>query len=128
MAVWSLPLRVRLSVDPSAHMPWESSWHVVVITGPTGSAVDLYPDARDGITVTFPHQDANVEDASIRMPWRLGKPCLDRRTANFGRDAWHDEPSDTLARLEWRLDRLLAWIDAAASGELLQKGGTAGVL
>lgn len=103
-------------------MPLETSWHVVVLTGPTGSAVEVYPDARDGIAVTFPHQDANFDSASTQTPWRLGKPCLDRRTANFGREAWNDEPSDMLGRLEWRLDRLLAWVDAAASGELLQNG------
>lgn len=94
---------------------------LVQTNGPPWS-IEIYPDAEHGVTATFPHQDANLDPAPKGPPWRLGKPCLDRRTARFGREAWIDEPSDLLGCLQWRLARLLAWLDAAAEGTLLQPG------
>lgn len=102
-------------------MPAATLWRLVVRSTGVEHAVAFYPDAEDGITATFPHQDYNAP-AIAPYPWRRGKPCLDRRAAAFGHDAWQDEPFDRYGRMVWQVQRLLAWVDAAAADELLMKG------
>jgi len=102
-------------------MPSDTLWRLVVRSTGGEHGVALYPDAEDGITATFPHQDYNAPPIAP-YPWRRGKPCLDRRAAAFGRDVWQDEPFDRYGRMVWRVQRLLAWVDAAATDELLMKG------
>lgn len=118
---WSFRFRARLSAEPTKDMPALTTWHLVVSCHPTDRIIRIYPDADDGITATFPHQDFN--DAPVDgNPWRTGKPCLERPAFVFRRDGWSGEPLEMTDRLIWRIGRLLAWIDAAASDELLLPG------
>lgn len=71
--------------------------------------------------MTFQHQDNNVLFAP-GLEWRFGKPCLERPAAVFRRAAWGGEPDDLAERLHWRIVRLLNWIDAAATGTLVEDG------
>ena len=117
---WSLKIVARLSVPATDHIASETGWHVVVGEDQPTDGVAIYPDRVDGVTATFRHQDYNRNGESD-LPWRLGKPCLDRPIAAFGRDSG-DEPMELGARLSWTVGRLLVWIDATASGGLAAEG------
>lgn len=118
---WSLRFVARLSVPATDFVPSESIWHLVVWTTPNGETAHVYPDATHGITATFPHQDYNGEAYPPRH-WRLGKPCLEKPIGVFNRTSWSNEPRNLAERLLWLLQRLLNWIDAAASDSLSVKG------
>lgn len=109
---------MRLSVQASDFIARETAWRLVVEADQPRDQIRIYPELEGGLTATFPHQDYN----SVGPDWRLGKPCLDRRSARYGRDAWHDEPPLLGDRLAWHLGRLLVWVDAAATNTLLQDG------
>ncbi|MBO0132207.1 HesA/MoeB/ThiF family protein [Agrobacterium burrii] len=117
--VWSLPILARLSVPETAWMPAETKWFVTF--EPANTAVTIYPAKDGGITTTFQHQSFNHEGAA-GTPWRLGNPCLQRQTAVFGRSSWYGQPEELAEKITWYLDRLLLWIDAAATGELAVVG------
>ncbi len=74
-----------------------------------------------GISATFQHQSFNREGSGL-LPWRLGNPCLDRPAAAFGRACWNGQPDSIDEKIVWHLERLLIWIDAAATGELAIEG------
>lgn len=114
---WSLQFCARLSVPATEFVPNESSWHMVVMPTANGETAHIYPDAVHGITSTFPHQDYNGKTCPPR-PWTLGKPCLEKPIAVFNRTSWSNEPRNLAERLPWLLQRLLKWLDAAASGSL----------
>jgi len=118
---WSLQFVARLSVPPTDFVPSESIWQLVVWTTPSGETAHVYPDATHGITATFPHQDYNGEAYPPRH-WRLGKPCLEKPIGVFNRTSWSNEPRNLAERLPWLLQRLLSWIDAAASDSLRVEG------
>lgn len=90
---------------------------MVVMPTANGETAHIYPDAVHGITSTFPHQDYNGKTCPPR-PWKLGKPCLEKPIAVFNRTSWSNEPRNLAERLPWLLQRLLKWLDAAASGSL----------
>ena len=118
---WALRIVVRLSVASTEFMPSESVWQIVLDEIPDRGSVRIYPDSTDGMTATFPHQDLN-NPANPGQIWRAGKPCLERPHAVLNRAGNHDEPDDLRGRIEWHIWRLLAWVDAAAEGKLLQPG------
>ena len=118
---WSFQFRARLSVGPAEHMPVWSGWHLVVSDLGDDPDIRIYPDAADGISATFPHQDFNGEPLQ-GSPWRTGKPCLERPAFVFKRAGWTSEPADLAERLVWRIGRLLNWINAAATDTLLVEG------
>ncbi|MEQ5807915.1 ThiF family adenylyltransferase [Alteromonas sp. NFXS44] len=119
--IWSLKFIVQLSVQPSQFMPVFSSWHLVIWQEGTFVKIEMYPDKKDGISVTFQHQDSNYKDETQR-PWTAGKPCLENAFAVFGRCQWLEEPEELADRVLWRLNRLQQWIDAAALENLAVKG------
>lgn len=119
---WSLQILVRLSVPPSEAVPLETSWHLVVEANCLRAKVEIYPDGGQGLAVTFQHQSHNGKP-EMGKPWRTGNVCVERPIANLGRIAWNDEPQgDLQARMRWKVERLLRWVDAAAEGRLVQPG------
>ncbi|WP_226578961.1 ThiF family adenylyltransferase [Acuticoccus sediminis] len=118
---WSFQFSARLSVEASEHMPEWSGWHLVVSDLGSDPDIMIYPDAADGIVATFPHQDFN-DEPEAGVPWRTGKPCLERPASIFRREGWAGEPADLADRLVWRIARLLSWMDAAATDTLLCEG------
>lgn len=107
----------RLSVPPSRHMPERSAWVALVSPRYPEGDVTVYPAADGGITATFPHQSYNAEPERHRH-WRKGNPCVARPKFSPG----PGEPLDAGSRLAWHVGRLLAWMNAAASGHLLAPG------
>ncbi|MGF6527654.1 ThiF family adenylyltransferase [Variovorax sp. PvP013] len=118
---WSLPISVRIEGNPSPHVARETLWHLVLRSEGSSVEVKFYPDKQDGVTVTFAHQTYNGA-GDVKRPWRDGHPCLDLPLARLGRVSWNDEPSAILPRLQWHLNRLVKWVEAAAAGELTQAG------
>lgn len=118
---WALLLDVRLGVASTQFMPTTTSWYLVLT--PRGGQLDVafYPAKVDGISATFAHQDWNGDTWTDR-PWLRGKPCLERRATCFHRGDWLGEPTDLVERVMWKCQRLLAWVDAAAQGTLMQPG------
>ncbi|WP_234251291.1 HesA/MoeB/ThiF family protein [Billgrantia desiderata] len=119
--VWFFRFRAQLSVPATVHVSEWTAWYLVIVGDLADPDIRIYPSAIDGIVATFPHQDYNG-DPPEGLPWRLGKPCLERPAAVFRRDGWTGEPADFVERLIWRIGRLFLWIDAAATGNLLMDG------
>ncbi|WFU10363.1 ThiF family adenylyltransferase [Rhizobium sp. CB3090] len=88
---------------------------------PRTKSITVYPAMIGGISTTFQHQSFNRE-GSGSLPWRLGNPCLDRPAGVFGRASWNGQPDTIDEKIVWHLERLLIWIDAAATGELAIEG------
>lgn len=116
---WSLPFLAHLSVAPTEFISAETAWYVVFV--PQTKSVTVYPAMLGGISATFRHQAFNCEGSGT-LPWRLGSPCLDRPAAAFGRSSWNGQPDAVDEKIVWHLERLLIWIDAAATGELAVEG------
>lgn len=117
---WAFPMTARLSVAPGNGIPDESGWQIHA-RGYRGSfRIRIYPDAATGISATYAHQSCNRENPDGN-PWRLGKPCLNRPVGAFRRDNWADEPSGVAECLGWMIERLLSWIDAAATDSLIRQ-------
>ena len=118
---WVLGFLAYLSVEPTAYMPAETAWYLVVENSIPRPKITIYPAVEGGITSTFPHQSANVSDSSNSL-WRLGNPCVERPEAAFKRDEVTGEPTELSEKLLWKIGRLLSWIDAAATSTLLKPG------
>jgi len=118
---WHIPFRARLSAEPIDVMPEWTAWHLVLWPVAGGVDMDIYPAVEGGIEGTFSHQEFNAPWPDDR-PWTKGKPCLERPAAIFRREGWSGEPLDLDGRIAWRLERLLDWIDAAATDELVAPG------
>ncbi|CDZ30821.1 UBA/THIF-type NAD/FAD binding protein [Neorhizobium galegae bv. officinalis] len=118
---WCLCFRATLSVEPTAFMPQESEWYLVVEAEAPRPKITLYPSVQGGISCTFPHQAANLPGPP-GSSWRLGNPCVERPEASFKRDDSSGEPRELGDRLLWRVERLLDWLDAAACDALLLDG------
>ncbi len=118
---WSLRVTTRLGVASTQWMPESTAWHLVISQDGTELSVHFFPDIEAGLAYTHPHQDNN--DGVVKdRPWRTGKPCLEVPVSKFSRQRWDDEPEDLVARIGWKTQRLLQWIDAAALEELLVTG------
>lgn len=118
---WSLKLTITLSVPPSLFMPENSVWHLVIWHEEAHIRIEFYPDKSQGITATFQHQNYNFAGKSS-YEWTTGNPCLENTPAVFGRNQWGLEPDEFLARVHWRLSRLLLWVDAASQARLATPG------
>ena len=116
---WSAPFRALLSVPASSFVPVETVWYLVY--DHTNRDLKIYPAKVDGLALTFQHQSFNAE-GDARIPWRAGNPCLHRPAVIFGRPSWNGEPEAIDERIVWHLERLLIWIDSAASNELVMAG------
>ncbi|AEG04145.1 HesA/MoeB/ThiF family protein [Sinorhizobium meliloti] len=116
---WSLPFVALLSGASTEFISAETAWYVVFV--PRTKSVTVYPAMIGGISATFQHQSFNREGSGL-LPWRLGNPCLDRPAAAFGRASWNGQPDAIDENIVWHLERLLMWIDAAATGELAIEG------
>lgn len=106
----------ELSVAPSEHMPEVTRWMLLVSPDYPKGGISFHPAAEGGITATFPHQTYNGKPRG-RRPWRTGNVCIGG--PEFGDTS---APTNAEDRLRWHVFRLLAWIDAAASGTLLAPG------
>lgn len=118
---WSLEFSAQLSVPASCFIPDISVWHLVIWQDGFQIVIEMYPDKAEGISATFQHQSYNHADTSSQA-WTSGNPCLENTLAVFGQHISRNEPDELLARISWRLNRLLRWIDAAALDNLAITG------
>lgn len=115
---WGLRCRLRPGVEGSEFIPAESDWYVLAEASYPWGTIACHPAKEGGIIHTFPHQAYNsIGDPTL--PWRNGHICLDPAVGALGRNAYGSEPFAVHRRLRWRLERALAWLRAAAHGELV---------
>lgn len=117
--LWSLPFRARVSEPETDVIPLETEWYLVLDL--SSSTVTIFPAKSGGIARTFRHQSFN-DTGTTDVPWRTGNPCLNRPVAAFGRTSWNGEPEAIDEKIAWYVERLLLWIDAAATNELAVTG------
>lgn len=116
---WALPFRALLAETATEFVPKETEWYLVFEAA--NSSVTVFPAKSGGITSTFQHQSFN-ENGPADVPWRAGNPCLHRQAAAFGRVSWNGQPEAIDQKIAWYVERLLLWIDAAATNELVVDG------
>lgn len=117
---WNLILSVE-SRKASHHVPKISLWAAVFGLKPETGRCEFYPAKDGGITATFQHQSLNLPGPDAQ-PWRTGKVCVDDPLSCLGSSFIVPEPVHPVERFLWRVERLVEWVDAAASGSLIMPG------
>lgn len=116
---WALPCQLYLESGPTDLVPEATRWFIVADDDYPHGAVKLYPAVNGGLEITFPHQSHNGV-GNDAVPWRTGQICHSRDPRVLGRFSHGSEPSGADTRLRWQTRRALAWLAAAANGELVQ--------
>lgn len=122
-AVWAFRCRITVDVPAGNWVPASTEWYVTVSPRYPWGSVKVYPANERGLTLTFQHQNCNVESA--KFPWRLGDLCLSTTVRVLGRHGFDSEPQDAsgpFSRLRWHLLRAADWLRAAATGTLAHTG------
>lgn len=119
-AAWVLLCRLTITPIAEGRVPTRTDWFIVVPPGYPSSKIRIHPAKNRGLIETFHHQDANRPGAED-IPWRTGKICVDTGVHVLGR-GFDWEPFDAHARLRWRMERALQWLEAANRGELVLPG------
>lgn len=114
---------LRLTMSPRLDVLEMTTWYVIATPVYPWGAVELFPAAEGGIEATFWHQHLNLVPADGR-PWRNGMICTDTIARSMGRHGHgaDTEPHTVTGRLRWKVRRALAWIAAAAEGDLVRDG------
>jgi hypothetical protein len=116
---WAVRLRLT-SGHPSDFVPEETRWVALVDVSYPAGRIRIYPEQKDGLVHTFPHQDRNVVHRAEHSTWRTGKPCLDSPSQRLGRIAGGPEPKgDMEQRLRWHVERCLEWLHVAGEDQLM---------
>lgn len=116
---WAIELLLS-QTHSSKFVPQKSRWMLLIDQTYPSGRIRLYPALNDSIVYTFPHQDRNINPQKRGDPWRTGKPCLDSPSQRLGRVAGGPEPkTDSEERLRWHVERCLAWLDEAATTQLM---------
>jgi len=89
-------------------------------TYPNGS-IDIYPARESGITVTFQHQNANL-DLGQSVPWRDGRLCVDLPGVHLGGERLLNQPRTSSTRMLWHCERAQEWLRCAATDSLVKNG------
>lgn len=97
-----------------------TNWYILIDDNYPKGEISIYPDKKNGIKNTYPHQSYN--DENTKEKWRLGKVCIDTQSKGVNRKINIDEPNNERERLMWHCQRLKNWITLADSGELLRSG------
>lgn len=116
--VWYLLIGVTIKVE-SAYIPKYTEWYITAQPEYPQGRIKVYPAARNGINVTYPHQ-ANNSIIGNNDLWRKGALCLDVNT--FRSDRKCHEMLDTDYRIYWHVGRALDWLEKAATNKLTEKG------
>lgn len=119
-AAWIFPVTITIDQE-NQYISRRSSWYVRVSQDYPNGAIDVLPAASDSLTVTFQHQNANLENENGR-PWRDGRLCVDYDGRLLFGEAALLQPSSAERRLSWHLERARAWLHAAAKGTLVAVG------
>lgn len=117
---WVIHIRLTCDIPLSRYVPSVTQWYVLVSPLYPDGPIKFYPDKVSGITHTFQHQNYNFDNAD--QPWRSGDPCLITRNVSWGRKDYITEPVESIEKLRWHVLRCKAWIYAASTNTLVQKG------
>lgn len=118
---WLLKIRL-LTEKMSVFIPAATTWCVIIDSAYPLGPIDIYPDKKDGIHATFPHQLRNGEGESD-VPWREGKICVESPIRNLSPLWLNPDPiGDADMRLRWYIERAISWIFSAATNELICDG------
>jgi hypothetical protein len=116
---WAFRLQLRSS-HSSDFVPKDTHWVVLIDGSYPAGHIRIYPAVSGGLSCTFPHQDRNIVLEQSHIAWRTGKPCLDSPSQRLGRIAGGPEPrGDAEQRLRWYIQRCLAWLEIAATDQLM---------
>lgn len=120
--LWALHLRLTPPrLPPTAHVPSSTDWFLTVEEDYPSGIIGLYPAEEGGLTTTFWHQRSNIEGTG-NEPWRRGNICTESLGCRLHRLGLEQEPRDPQERIRWHVRRAMAWLEAAAKGELIHKG------
>lgn len=116
---WAVWLRLT-TAHPSEFVPKDTHWVALLDACYPAGRVRIYPNQKNGLTHTFPHQDRNAPSSERHAIWRTGKPCLDSPSQRLGRIAGGPEPKDDMdRRFFWHVERCLEWLRMAAESRLM---------
>lgn len=118
---WWLHGRINLELPDNAFIPSASDWYVKVSPAYPFGVIAFYPASTGGLQHTFPHQNYNGDDPGD-CRWRQGRLCVDTGIGSLGRHSYDIEPFDAHRRLLWHVERLMGWLRAAATGNLVRMG------
>jgi proteasome lid subunit RPN8/RPN11 len=118
---WILKIQLQPDdIQADSQIPRETDWYVHLDSTYPGGNIQIYPAKEGSITSTYPHQRLNVA-GNEDTPWREGNLCVARYGHIIGRSGATGEPTSASDRLQWQLERALAWLEAASKGELRQE-------
>ena len=118
---WWLHGRVNLEPPVNTLIPSVSDWYVKASPAYPFGVIAFYPSSTGGLKHTFPHQNYNGGDPGTSR-WRQGRLCVDTGIGSLGRHGYDVEPFDAHRRLAWHVERLMEWLCAAATGNLMREG------
>lgn len=120
--LWAFAIDVTIVVPEQSLVPRTTRWWIVLSSQYPWGFLEAFPDAANGITVTFPHQNCNLPPSQDCLNRRQGNICV--RTPNwvFKQRHLNREPIGNSHRMKWFLNQMLGWIEAAANRTLVSNG------
>lgn len=111
--IWYLHLNIAIEYK-TTYFPQISQWYIVVDSNYPKGKIKVYPDVKNGITVTLYHQ-ANNSKIERNGLWRKGALCLEVNTIS----TFQSEPYSVDERLLYHVKRAINWLELAAKGQLV---------
>lgn len=115
--VWAVSIALS-GYGAGEHLLERTLWWLTAKPTYPRDTLKLYPAAKDGVGVTFPHQRHNKPN-SHNLPWRTGDLCLDFPGVDASHHGTRRPPRDPEGCLRWHIERALDWLARAARRELL---------
>ncbi len=116
---WVFKFRLIGDYAATDWVPVATTWWCLVSHQYPFGELEIYPDAEQGIKVTFPHMTFNEES---NKPWRTGNICVKTSLGIWGKAFFNSEPFDAGTRMHWTIKRAQSWITAAAENRLVAEG------
>jgi len=117
---WILHCRITIPMG-SQFVSQKTEWFVLVDEDYPQGAIRFYPGKKNGIEVTFQHQNHNGL-GNTESPWRSGNICCSTPMVFFQRRGYDMEPTNANERLLWNLRRARDWLDKASQNQLVITG------
>lgn len=115
---WIFKFKLTGDYTPTELVPSTTVWFCHVSSFYPNRELEIYPDAAEGIKVTFPHMTFNRD---IGKRWLNGNICVKTTYGKWGKVFFNSEPFDENSRLYWNIRRAQAWVRAAAEGTIVDE-------
>ncbi len=119
---WSFSVDATIDAPARSDLPPTTRWRIVLSSMYPWGSLEAFPDADQGITLTFPHQYCNLPPVPRTPLWRRGLICVRSPHFIFNRVHLDNEPVGAAHRMRWFLQRVIGWLHAATQGALLSTG------